>query len=190
MNRIPGLLILLALVLGSCGGAENKNSEKQETKSSSGVKPTLPVGINIGDRAPDMEYPSPDGEMYRLSSLQGKMVLIDFWAGWCPPCRAENPYLVSTYKKYKEKEFTRGDGFTIYSVSLDRTKEEWVAAINDDKLEWEYHVSDLKFWNSVPAAMYQVQGIPANFLIDGNGVIVAKNLRGEALSAKLEEFLK
>jgi thiol-disulfide isomerase/thioredoxin len=191
MNRnLVFMLIASVFFLASCGGSGKESSENEKQQSSERIKPTVPVGINIGDRAPDMEYPSPEGEMYRLSSLQGKMVLIDFWAGWCPPCRAENPNLVSTYKKYHDKEFTRGDGFTIYSVSLDRNKEEWVSAIEQDNLEWEYHVSDLQFWNSVPAAMYQVRGIPASFLIDGNGIIIAKNLRGEALPQKLEELRK
>jgi thiol-disulfide isomerase/thioredoxin len=148
------------------------------------------IGLNIGDVAPEINFENPDGEKIALSSLRGKMVLIDFWAAWCPPCRRENPNLVRTYNEYKDKKFQNGDGFTIYGVSLDRTKEAWVKAIEDDGLVWENHVSDLKYWSSVPAAMYQVRSIPDNFLIDGDGVIVARRLRGEQLDNALKNLLK
>lgn len=148
------------------------------------------TGLAVGNTAPDLKYPDPEGKEISLSSLKGKLVLIDFWAAWCPPCRAENPNLVSTYKKYKDKTFTAGNGFTIYSVSLDRSKANWVSAIKNDNLEWPYHVSDLKYWSSEAAAIYKVESIPASFLIDANGKILAKNLRGEQLGATLESLLK
>jgi thiol-disulfide isomerase/thioredoxin len=148
------------------------------------------VGINIGNVAPELTFNNPDGKPIALSSLRGKMVLIDFWAAWCPPCRMENPNLVKIYREYKDKAFRNGNGFTIYSVSLDRTREDWVNAIQEDQLEWENHVSDLQYWSSVPAAIYQVDGIPMNYLIDGNGVILASNLRGELLKETLKKYLK
>jgi len=147
-----------------------------------------PVGLEIGDQAPELAYQSPDGKTITLSSLRGQMVLVDFWASWCMPCRIENPNIVKVYNTYKDKSFKEGKGFTIYSVSLDTKKEAWTGAIAYDGLAWESHVSDLKGWYSVSAAMYQVSSIPSNFLLNGNGVIIAKNLRAEALEQAIREL--
>ena len=138
--------------------------------------------LGIGSVAPDIELPNPDGKVIKLSSLRGQYVLLDFWAAWCSPCRHENPYLVEVYEKFNSK------GFTIYQVSLDRTKDAWVKGINDDKIGKWSHVSDLQFWNSSVVPVYQIEGIPANFLLDKEGKIIARNLRGEALGAKLAEI--
>jgi peroxiredoxin len=137
--------------------------------------------IAIGNVAPEIALPNPEGEVVKLSSLRGNYVLLDFWAGWCRPCRIENPNLVKAYNKYHEK------GFEIYQVSLDKTRENWLKAIEDDNLTWT-QVSDLQFWQSEAAKKYGVQAIPANFLLDKEGKIIAKNLRGDALEAKLSEI--
>ncbi len=137
--------------------------------------------ISVGSAAPDFSLKSPTGETIQLSSLKGKVVLIDFWASWCKPCRAENPNLVKTYEQYKDK------GFTIYSVSLDKELDAWVNAIKQDNLTWQYHGSNLLFWNCPVVRQYNVNSIPAAFLIDKEGNIIAKNLRGVALEQKLAE---
>lgn len=142
--------------------------------------------IKVGEVAPDISLPSPDGKTYKLSDLRGQIVLIDFWASWCKPCRVNNPYLVRTYNKYKDK------GFTVYSVSLDRKGQEkrWADAIKQDNLTWDYHVSDLKFWQSAPAQEYGVKGIPRTFLLDKEGKIAAINPKGPKLDAAIDRILQ
>jgi len=136
-----------------------------------------------GSEVPEIALPSPEGDTITLSSLRGKYVLLDFWASWCGPCRVENPNLVAVYKKYSLK------GFEIYQVSLDRSRAAWIKAIEDDHLTWK-HVSDLQFWNSVVVPVYNIQGIPMNFLLDPEGRIIDQNLRGDMLAEKLKEIFK
>lgn len=139
--------------------------------------------------APEISLLSPKGKTLKLSSLRGKMVLIDFWASWCGPCRKESPNVVEAYQKYHQKEFKDAKGFEVFSVSLDRDAEAWKQAILADKLVWKNHVLDVQ---GLAAANYQVATIPNAFLLDGNGVIVASGaqLRGLNLHITLDKFLK
>ena len=136
----------------------------------------------VGQPAPEISLPDPNGKIVSLSSFKGKYVLVDFWAKWCGPCRRENPNVVKAYHQFKNK------GFDILGVSLDRTREDWVQAIQEDGLVWN-HVSDLKYFDSQAAKDYNINGIPFSILIDPKGIIVAKNLRGSQLQKKLEEVL-
>jgi peroxiredoxin len=152
---------------------------RQQMKSA----PAQSKATASGTVAPDISLPDPDGKTQTLSAFRGKIVLLDFWAGWCAPCRRENPNLVAAYGKFHDK------GFEIFQVSLDRTKPEWMAAIEKDGLKW-IHVSDLKFWNSPVVRQYGVESIPANFLLDKEGKIIARDLRGPALEEELSKLFR
>lgn len=140
--------------------------------------------IAIGSPAPDIILDDPNGNELRLSSLKGKTVLIDFWASWCGPCRKENPNVVRMYNAYKDK------GFTVYSVSLDNNRDKWLQAIQQDGLSWPNHVSDLSGWNTPLTKVYKFNGIPFTVLVDAQGNIIGKNLRGMELEQKLQSILQ
>ncbi len=141
----------------------------------------IPLGMK---KAPEIALPNPEGDTIKLSSTRGSVVLIDIWAAWCGPCRRENPNLVRLYDLYHDK------GFQIYQVSIDKTREAWLKGIKEDGLEKWIHVSDLKYWSSVVVPLFKIESIPANFLLDREGNIIASGLRGENLQNKLAEIFE
>ena len=167
---------------------ENANQQKkflaqQEDRAIQELDQRKKLGLEIGDKAPEIALSDVNGKIIKLSSLKGNVVLIDFWASWCRPCRAENPNVVKLYNKYKNKDFT------IYSISLDQDRKKWIDAINQDQLSWPNHVSELTGWKSTPGIQYGVSSIPKTFLIDKDGIIIGYDLRGSTLEKKLSELL-
>lgn len=160
----------------------NKRDDIIAAIESNRIKEENEAKLAIGKVFPNIKLPNPNGQEKSLEDMRGNIVLVDFWAGWCRPCRMENPNLVKAYAKYNKS------GFEIFGVSLDRTKDQWTGAIADDGLTWT-QVSDLQYWNSAVVKEFGITGIPANFLLDREGKIIAKNLRGEALEAKLSELM-
>ena len=156
----------------------------QELVSNLSAQEFIPSGSRREAEAPEISLPSPRGDIIKLSSTRGSVVLLDFWASWCAPCRQENPNLVKAYARY------HGKGFQIYQVSLDKTREAWLKGIQDDQLEQWIHVSDIKYWKSIVVLLYKIESIPCNFLLDKEGRIIASNLRGEMLEIRLAEIFK
>lgn len=161
------------------------SAELQNSNTGKELAALIEVGKKsmVGVAVPDFTQPSPEGNNISLASFKGKYVLVDFWASWCGPCRAESPNLVKAYEQYK------GKGFEIFSVSLDDKKDKWLKAVKDDGYTWP-QAGDLKGWENAAASLFGISGIPFNFLVDPNGIIVARNLRGEDLEKKLSELLK
>ena len=148
--------------------------------------------IQIGQKAPDLQFPNPAGEVQKLSEIaKGRVVLLDFWAPWCGPCRRASPEVVALYKKYKDAKFNKAkNGFTVVSVSLDQNKEAWMGAIMTDSLMWPYHMSDLGAWKSKGAETYGVQYIPQAFLIGPDGKVLAKYNFASLAAADIDKLVK
>jgi len=157
------------------------HSQVQELAAMVETQSPAPAGSGAME-VPEIALPNPEGDTIKLSSTKGSVVLLDFWAAWCAPCRIENPNLVKAYEMY------HGRGFQIYQVSLDKTREAWIKGIEDDQLGKWIHVSDVRYWNSVVVPLYKIESIPANYLLDREGRVIATNLRGDALQRKLAEL--
>ncbi len=158
------------------------HGQLQEFTANTGSQNQASATPENTNSVPEIALPSPKGDTIRLSSTKGSVVLLDFWASWCAPCRIENPNLVKAYEMYHSR------GFQIYQVSLDKTKEAWIKGIEDDNLNKWIHVSDVGYWNSVVVPLYKIESIPANYLLDKEGRVIATNLRGESLQKKLAEL--
>ena len=188
INKI--LVAILMLVFSVSVTAQNIFNSNNTAQKITNKKSKAPVGLMIGISAPELSFKNPEGKLMSLSDLKGKVVLIDFWASWCTPCRRENPNIVQAYKNYKSNKFKNGNGFEIYSLSLDKNKEAWKRAIKQDNLDWQSHVSDLGGWESKGSRKYKIRSIPSNVLINGDGIIIAKNLKGPALHRFLANYTK
>jgi peroxiredoxin len=172
----------LSLLYPEYGPVSSLHEQVQGMLTYLGGETGVVTAAGVGVEAPEITLPTPEGDTVRLSSTRGSVVLLDFWASWCAPCRQENPNLVKAYNLY------HGKGFQIYQVSLDKTNEAWMNGIKEDHLEKWIHVSDVQYWNSIVVPLYKIESIPANFLLDREGRIIASNLRGEQLQTKLAEL--
>lgn len=184
--RIQNILkITTAVALLGLGVYDNLPSDEETTIEAKGGQT-----LTIGEKVPDLVGRNPEGEEIKLSDLEGKMVFIDFWASWCQPCVADIPNVVSAYEEYKDESFKDGEGFTVFSVSLDQRKSAWTGAIERLNQKWPNHISDLKGWGSSHAELYNVNSIPRAFLIDGEGKLVYSNIRGHQLENLLSGLTK
>jgi len=179
---------ILLVALGAALAVSFTYAASRPFHTHSALQTEPAVGLNLGNKAPEISMKNTEGQTITLSSLKGKLVLIDFWASWCGPCRHENPSVVQAYTRYRDRNFKGGKGFTVFSVSLDGREDAWKNAIAQDGLVWPYHGCEFMGWKSEIAAKYSVTSIPANYLINEQGLIINKNLRGDDLLNALEKL--
>lgn len=188
MKRFLVLFILIALF--SC---EKKKTEVSEVNDSIQINQNNPdpvIGLEIGNKAPDLNLKDSDNVYTKLSSIKSKIILIDFWASWCKPCKIENIKLKDVYSRYKDTTFKTCKGFEIYSISTDSNKNGWLMCMNQNKYNWKYNLFDSADWNMTGRYLYNITFIPMNYLIDNNGIIIAKNLRDTMVEKTLIQLLK
>jgi len=172
------ILVIILIISGVSNNLVGQSVSKPKT------------GIEVGNLAPNITMKDANGSDLSLYDLRGSVVFISFWAAWCRPCRHENKALVETFMTFKGKQFRNADGFRIFSVSLDRTRENWMAAIEKDGLAWSEHVSSLQGWESPVAKTFEITSIPANLLLNADGIIIAKNIQIEQLNKLLDAMVQ